>query len=114
LPSTVTGSLTDADEEQLLAIFGDFETALGPVGAAKALHLLAPRFMPLWDRAIAAEYTGQLGRMGSNSWRYLRFMRECRLQSIAAGGDAAAADGNILKALDEYNYCIFSKQWITP
>jgi hypothetical protein len=107
-------SLTDADEESLLAIFGDFEITLGPVGAAKALHLLAPRFMPLWDRAIAAEYTGHLGPMGSNGWRYLRFMRECRLQCIAAGGEAAAADGNILKALDEYNYCVFSKQWIEP
>ena len=40
-------------------------------------------------------------------------MRECLEQSIAAGGDAAAVEGNILKALDEYNYCVFTKGWIT-
>lgn len=107
-------SLTDADEAPVLTVFRDFETALGPVGAAKALHLLAPRFMPLWDRAIAAKYVGQLGRTGTNGWRYVLFMRECRQQSVTAGGDAAAANGNILKALDEYNYCVFSKKWIVP
>jgi len=106
------GSLTAADEEPVSTVFRDFESELGPVGAAKALHLLGPRFMPLWDRAIAAEYIGQLGRAGTNGWRYLQFMRECREQSIAAGGNAAAANGNILKALDEYNYCVFSKHWI--
>ncbi len=60
-------SLADADEQPLRMVFTGFETALGPVGAAKALHLLAPRFMPLWDRAIAAEYTGGLGRTGTNA-----------------------------------------------
>jgi hypothetical protein len=107
-------SLAAADEEPMLTVFAGFEAALGPVGAAKALHLLAPRFMPLWDRAIAAEYTGQLGRTGTNGWRYLEFMRECREQSIAVVGDTGAAEGNILKALDEYNYCAFTKGWITP
>lgn len=107
-------SLADADERPLLTVFAGFEAAPGPVGAAKALHLLAPRFMPLWDRAIAAEYVGQLGPVGSNGWRYLQFMRECREQSAAAGGDTTAADGNILKALDEYNYCVFTKRWIEP
>lgn len=107
-------SLIAADNEPVLEVFCDFEAALGPVGAAKALHLLAPHFMPLWDRAIAAEYVRGLGRAGTNGSRYLQFMRECREQSIAAGADAAAADGNILKALDEYNYCVFTKKWIDP
>jgi len=30
-----------------------FENVLGPVGASKALHLLAPRLFPLWDSHIA-------------------------------------------------------------
>src|SRR5277367_1292869 len=54
-------SLVRADEQPLLTAFADFEVALGPVGAARALHLLAPHFMPLWDRAIAAAYIGHLG-----------------------------------------------------
>jgi hypothetical protein len=44
-------SLAAADEQPLLMVFADFEGALGPVGAAKALHLLAPQFMPLRDGA---------------------------------------------------------------
>lgn len=48
--------LCDADEKDVLAIFEEFETVLGPVGAAKALHLLAPTFFPLWDRTIAKKY----------------------------------------------------------
>ena len=60
-------SLTDADEEQLLAIFGDFETALGPVGAAKALHLLAPRFMPLWDRPSPQNTLGSSAGWGATA-----------------------------------------------
>lgn len=110
---TIT-SLADADKEPVMTVFGGFETALGPVGAAKALHLLAPHFMPLWDRAIAAEYTGHLGRTGTNGRRYLVFMRECREQSIALGADSSTVEGNVLKALDEYNYCVFTKGWITP
>jgi len=102
-------SFTDLDEQPLRTVFTGFEMALGPVGAAKALHLLAPCFMPLWDRAIAAKYTGGLGRTGTNARRYLRFMQATREQSIEAGGDAGAAGRNILKALDEYNYCVFTK-----
>jgi hypothetical protein len=76
-------SLTDTDEQPLLAVFPGFEAALGPVGAAKALHLLAPRFMPLWDRSIANESTGPLGRMGTNARPYLKFMQVSREQSNA-------------------------------
>jgi hypothetical protein len=42
-------SFTDLDEQPLRTVFTGFEMALGPVGAAKALHLLAPCFLPLWD-----------------------------------------------------------------
>jgi hypothetical protein len=30
-------------------------------------------------------------------------------QSIELGGDAGTVGRNILKALDEYNYCVFTK-----
>jgi hypothetical protein len=107
-------SLADADEQPPVTVFTGFVAALGPVGAAKALHILAPRFMPLWDRKIAAKYTGPLGPTGTNAGRYLRFMQATREQSIGVGGDAGAAGRNILKALDEYNYCVFTKKWMTP
>jgi hypothetical protein len=105
-------SLADADQQSLSAVFTSFETVLGPVGAAKALHLLAPRFMPLWDRKIAAAYIGPLGPAGTNAGRYLRFMQATREQSIELGGDSASAGRNILKALDEYNYCVLTRKWM--
>jgi hypothetical protein len=101
-----TFSSTDARE--LESIFADFEKVLGPVGAAKALHLLAPRFLPLWDRAIATAYGLQLGYTGSNGRRYVRMAKITRDQSAHVGGVGT----NIVKALDEYNYCRFTKGWI--
>lgn len=44
-------SLAPGDQRTIEALFADFESLLGAVGAAKALHLLAPRFFPLWDTA---------------------------------------------------------------
>jgi hypothetical protein len=82
----------------------------GQVGAAKALHLLAPGFLPLWDRAIAVAYGLQLGYTGTNGKRYVRMANIAKSQSARVGGaDAIGAD--ILKALDEYNYCRFTKGW---
>jgi len=34
------------DRNQTINLFRAFELVLGPVGAAKALHLLAPRLFP--------------------------------------------------------------------
>ena len=48
--------LNQEDEGEVARVFKAFEEVLGPVGAAKCLHLLAPRFFPLWDRAIAEAY----------------------------------------------------------
>src|SRR5215211_8690787 len=62
------------DAATVETLFGDFEKVLGPVGAAKALHLLAPQFFPLWDRAIAKAYTLALRERGKNAERYRRFI----------------------------------------
>ena len=103
-------TFSSADGAELEAIFRDFEKVLGPVGAAKALHLLAPGFLPLWDRAIAVAYGLQLGYTGTNGKRYVRMANIAKSQSARVGEeDAIGAD--ILKALDEYNYCRFTKGW---
>jgi hypothetical protein len=103
-------TFSSADGAELEVIFRDFEKVLGPVGAAKALHLLAPGFLPLWDRAIAVAYGLQLGYTGTNGKRYVRMANIAKSQSARVGGeDAIGAD--ILKALDEYNYCRFTKGW---
>lgn len=105
-------TLTPDEKATMVSMFEAFEVVLGPVGTAKALHLLAPRLFPLWDRKIAAKYGVPLRKAGLNGERYWRFMlisqRQCR---------ALRSDGSVwsdpLKALDEYNYCRYTKGWLS-
>jgi hypothetical protein len=100
-----------ADASALENVLTDFEGVLGPVGAAKALHLLAPRFLPLWDRAITVAYGLPLGSTGSNGARYVRFALITKKQAERVSVDSALGR-NVLKAIDEYNYCRFTKGWM--
>jgi len=95
----------------VLHVFRCFEEVLGPVGAAKSLHLLAPQFFPLWDRAIAKAYGLRLGPRGTNARRYWDFMAITREQALHLHR-SGAPEGNVLKAIDEYNYCHHTKGWI--
>lgn len=104
-------SFLPADAEALKSVFVDFEKVLGPVGAAKALHLLAPDFLPLWDRAIAVAYGLELGPAGSNGARYVRLAGIARVQAARIDGHTTPRRG-ALKAIDEYNYCRFTKGWM--
>jgi len=104
-------SFCDQDEGTVRGLFKDFEEVLRPVGAAKCLHLLAPRFFPLWDRAIAAAYGVALQPIGRNADRYCRFMAITKKQCADLGGEEAIGR-NPLKAIDEYNYCRYTKRWI--
>ena len=96
-------SFAEADEPSVEALFVDFETLLGPVGAAKALHLLRSAFFPIWDRTIAAAYGCGLGNRGSNAARYVRFMaatgEQCRVIARLVG-----APLDLVTAIDEWNY----------
>jgi hypothetical protein len=83
-------------------VFSDFEQVLGPVGASKCLHLLAPGFFPLWDRGIARAYHLALWARGWNANRYCRFMTIAREQVKSLGGQDRLGP-NPLKAIDEYN-----------
>jgi hypothetical protein len=98
------------DGPRVHAVFEAFEAVLGPVGAAKALHLLAPDFFPLWDRTIAKAYDVALDGAESKSdnywWFALVTKNQCR-QLLKEG-----FEGNPLKAIDEYNYCKYTKGWI--
>ena len=102
--------LRDDERPIVCDLFQEFEGVLGPVGAAKALHLLAPTFFPLWDRAIARAYDNALGKAGTNGPRYWQFMVIARRQSLELKGNNFDC-GNILKRIDEYNYCKFTKRW---
>jgi hypothetical protein len=68
----------------------------------------APSFFPLWDRAIAKAYGLSLQPSGQNGDSYLRFMRTAGEQAKQLTEFA-----DPLKALDEYNYCLYTKGWVT-
>ena len=98
-------------EQEIYDIFRDFADVLGRVGAAKCLHLLAPGFFPLWDAAILKGYGLEKGRYRSlsDAERYLAFMAMTRDQ-ITRLSDVSSFTHNVLKSLDEYNYCTFTKK----
>ena len=104
---------TFIDEDRLIIkqVFVDFEEVLGPVGAAKCLHLLASKFFPLWDRAIAKAYSLPLKNRGNNGDNYCLFM-EISKEQCESIRQKKTGITNLLKAIDEYNYCRYTKQWL--
>jgi hypothetical protein len=93
------------DAERLMPMFRDLALTLGPVGAAKALHLLAPKFFPPWDNNIAYHYGIYLSYVGEAEdgfwWkRYTRFI-EIRREQVRILNGAVTSP---LKALDEWDY----------
>jgi hypothetical protein len=125
-------SLTTDDNELIEEIFNEFKIALrrggrrpaeSPVSAAKALHLIAPNFFPLWDDSIAEGYG--CGEMKSKDYVHFMYkMREVAEGVIGSyikehGGDKMQAlrkiwelypvkipekEGKLLKWIDEYNW----------
>ena len=94
-------TLDKADETAVLRLFGAFRAKLGPVGAAKALHALAPTFFPMWDNEIARGYGF------STEGGYFQFMLLAKQQLV--GLPANLIPGlSLVKAFDEYNYYKFS------
>jgi len=96
-----------------LSIRKDGEEGLkSPVSTAKALHLLAPAFFPLWDNEIARAYG--FNYQSEPADKYLRFMREMKriMKSIDLTTLSAETGKTALKLIDEYNYARFTKHWI--
>jgi hypothetical protein len=94
-------SLNPQDEEEITVLFSEFKAALGQTGAAKALHVLAPKFFPPWDTKIRDRYG-----VGAEANDYLDFLR------IRQGQCAALAGGGFddpIKALDEWDWV---KDWL--
>jgi hypothetical protein len=103
-------SLRADERDAIVEVFAAFEAIVGPVGAAKGLHLLAPKFFPLWDRAIAAKYGVVLQKIGLNANNYLRFIDITKQQISELRGSLLERD-EILKMIDEYNFCLYTKGW---
>jgi hypothetical protein len=100
-------TLRENEQDAVEAIFNDFDLLLGPVGAAKALHVLAPRLFALWDRLIAEGASFYMDKRGLNANLYWRWMVRVQREAREVGGEAVWGAG-LLKRLDELNYCRFT------
>jgi len=94
-------SLAPADEGPVRTLYFAFEDVLGKTAGSKALHLLAPRFFPVWDGAIAEKAYGLHSRDDRDYWRLLR----ATAKQVEVVGGEAALGRNPIKAIGEYNYC---------
>jgi hypothetical protein len=104
-------SVSQADLKTVEALFDYFEQILGPVGAAKSLHLLGPNFFPLWDREIARCHRCDLNKVGNNGANYMAFFL-LTLQQVRTLLPLMADGAGLLKKIDEYNYCKYTKRWM--
>ena len=117
-------SLSEADEKSIQVLFNDFLEALqvasgkkqgvkSPVAVAKALHLLAPKFFPLWDAKIAKAYNCCYNRNPFK--KYNQFMKLMKNFAKVVGSYVNLSyypKKSLLKLIDEYNYSKYTKEWI--
>ena len=111
-------SFASDDESQVRRLFSTLTAALkggkkgeqeSTVATAKAMHLLAPGFLPLWDNPIAGAY-GQFPMWAHNYISYCGQMKE--LASAVQGYLPDPDDCTILKRVDEFNYAVFTQGWV--
>jgi hypothetical protein len=100
-------SLVADDQADIEKLFDEFDNLVGPVGAAKAFHVLAPEYFPLWDRGIASGAGYSLGKRGTNANRYWRWMLKTQEECADLGGLGQWGPG-LPKLLDEFNYCHYT------
>lgn len=81
-----------------------------PVAVAKALHLLAPNFFPLWDEKIARAYGHRYGKRPAE--KYMAFMLDTKRIAERLAEHVPLAGKTLLKLIDEYNYARHTKAWI--
>lgn len=109
-------TFSDNDNAIIQKTFESFDEVVGPVGTAKSLHLFAPDFFPIWDSIIAKRYCLFLmygekhEKHKFNARKYIKFMEITKKQYDARAHDQFG--DTLLKRIDEYNYCKFSKRWM--
>jgi len=113
--------LSEDDEGKIKDLFNSFLDALkihsgkkkdarSPVAVAKALHLLAPNYFPLWDDKIAREYGCYYNLNPAE--KYVVFCRIIRGVAKQVKDFIPNSEKTIVKLIDEYNYAKHTKGWI--
>ncbi len=117
-------TLSQSNEVDIKSIFEDFLKSLkisfyngkerkSPVAVAKALHLLAPKFFPLWDDKIARTYKCYYNNKAAE--KYIQFMKEMKKFAEQVKVYINISDypnKTLLKLIDEYNYSKYTKGWV--
>ena len=111
-------SLADADLADIRRLFTGLHRALlfregkaqghrSPIAVAKTLHLLAPRFFPLWDYEIANHYGCEYSEKPAEAYSQLC----CTFKQIAVtlASVIPPTSKSLLKQIDEYNYATYTK-----
>lgn len=113
--------LSRSDEKEIQELFQQFLEALkiksgkkagkkSPVAVAKALHLLAPAFFPLWDARIAIAYGCRYAE--GPAQKYINFCKITRDIAENVKSYAPHSGKTLVKLIDEYNYSRYTKGWI--
>lgn len=113
-------SLLVSDEQSIKTLFGRFLEALkvtskvgvrrSPVAVAKALHILAPAFFPLWDDKIAKNYGCHYSYQPDES--YIDFCWKTKAIAEEVGVLLPRSGKSIIKRIDEYNYAKYTQGWV--
>jgi hypothetical protein len=111
-------SLADADRAVIRRLFTGLHRALqfregkgqgqkSPIAVAKTLHLLAPRFFPLWDYEIANYYG--CGYSDNPAEAYLQLCCTFKQIAVTLASVIPPTSKSLLKQIDEYNYVTYTK-----
>lgn len=114
-------TLSEADEQDISKLFNDFHVTLmlnsgkkkgtkSAVSVAKALHLLAPKFFPLWDRNIAMAYKQDYSSEPEE--KYIRFCKITKYMAENMKDYKTNPNKSLIKQIDEYNYAKYTQEWI--
>jgi len=114
-------SFLPSDEPLVKTVFTRFLDALqidggkmrgrkSPVAVAKALHLTAPAFFPLWDDKIARAYRCYYAYGPER--HYVSFCGITQRMATVAKDYTTRRDKTLVKLIDEYNYAKFTQRWI--
>ena len=115
-------SLVETDEPIIRRLFLGFLDALrikegkkkdekSPVAVAKALHLLAPSFLSIWDKKIAEAYACRYKPHPDR--KYVAFAYKMKALARQLQEHVPPDCGRtFLKLIDQYNYAKYTKPWI--
>lgn len=116
-------SLGQADEPIITQLFLVFLDALriadgtkkgckSPVAVAKALHLLAPNFLPIWDDKIARAYACHYSQNPDRKYVAFAYKMQALARQLQERVPSSDCGRTFLKLIDEYNYAKHTKGWI--